>query len=230
MAFSSAPTSADPEGPPGGRRGSTGTLIGVVRAPWAADDADSVITVFVDGEAYEPIKPDPLVDQFDLAFVPHVLPITRGTRVRFRNSDVVLHNVFSPSTGVTAFDLGTYAVDDERSITFDLVGAVVVLCNVHPQMSAFVLVVETPFWSVTDAAGNYSLPGLPPGTHRVRVWNEVAEPYEGEITIAAGQETRSDFAFSARRRGGWIQRRTADPASSRAPGGSPMGAGARFRP
>lgn len=188
-------------------RQDTGTLQGAISAPWAVDDANSVVAVFVDGAAYEPVKPDPLIDQFDLTFVPHVLPVTVGTRVRFRNSDTVLHNVFSPSDAVTAFDLGTYPADGERSVDFEVPGEVVVLCNVHPQMSAFVLVLETAFWGVTDEAGDYSLGGIPAGTHRVRVWNQVAEPLEAEVTIAPGAETRADFAFSTRRRRGWIKRR-----------------------
>jgi len=198
--------------PPSGLSGQdTVSLYGVVSAPWAVNDADSVIAVFVDGAVYEPVQPDPLIDQFDLTFVPHVLPVTVGTRVRFRNSDVVLHNVFSPSDGVTAFDLGTYSINDERSVLFDVPGEVVVLCNVHPQMSAYVLVLETPFWGVTDESGDYSIAGIPAGTHRVRVWNQIAEPIEGEVTIEPGAETQVDFAFTARRRGGWIKRRVKWP-------------------
>jgi plastocyanin len=202
-------------------RQDTGTLRGAVSAPWAVDDANSVVAVFVDGAEHGPLKPDPLIDQFDLTFVPHVLPVTVGTRVRFRNSDTVLHNVFSPSDEVAGFDLGTYSAGGERSIDFEVPGEVVVLCNVHPQMSAFVLVLETAFWGVTDEAGDYSLGGIPAGTHRVTVWNQVAEPLEAEVTIVPGAETRADFVFSERRRGGWIRRRLQSSVTSSASLGMP---------
>ena len=187
------------------------TLEGVVSIPWAADDADSVVAVFVEGSAVGPSEPSPSIDQRDLTFVPHVLPITVGTTVRFRNSDPVLHNVFSPSQQVTPFDLGTYPEGEKRAVRFDNPGEVVVLCNVHPQMSAFILVLETPFSTLTDAGGAYRIEGLPPGQHRVLIWNQAAETFESPIVIEEGKVSREDFVFSRRRRGGWILQDATSP-------------------
>lgn len=82
-------------------------------------------------------------------------------------------------------------------------------------MSAFVLVLETPFAAVSDESGHYSLAQIPAGTHVVRVWNQIAEPIETEVAIVAGEVSTLDVTFVARRRGGWIKQRS----QTTAPGG-----------
>ncbi len=183
-----------------------GALEGVVRTRWAPNDSGTVVAVYVEDASVEPIEPSPLIDQLDLSFEPHILAITVGSTVRFRNSDPVLHNVFSPSKRTAEFELGTYPEGDERAVRFDRSGEVVVLCNVHPSMSAFILVIETPYWATTDERGSYRLESLPAGTHRVVFWNQSGESFERTVSIEPRRVTRVDSSFDSRRRGGWVIR------------------------
>src|SRR5439155_2522861 len=105
--------------------------------------------------------------QMHLRFVPPVLPVLQGTTVDFDNEDENAHNVFSP-TAPDAFDLGTFG-RGTRSHLFKDPGVHVILCNVHVEMVAWVLVLKTPVFSTTDAIGAFRLK-LPPGRHRLILW------------------------------------------------------------
>src|SRR5271157_636684 len=98
--------------------------------------------------------------QKNLAFVPHVLPVLVGTTVAFPNDDAVFHNVFSASP-VHKFDLGLYPQGKSRSTTFDKPGIVQIGCNTHAQMSAYVVVMDEPYFTVANAQGVYELTDLP---------------------------------------------------------------------
>jgi len=111
------------------------------------------------------------LDQRNETFVPHVLAVTVGTTVEFPNSDRVFHNVFSLSKA-RRFDLGRYPRGDSRAVRFDRPGMVRVFCEIHSQMSAFVLVFAHRFFDTTDQEGRYEIEGVPPGTYTLSVWNE----------------------------------------------------------
>ncbi len=111
-----------------------------------------------------------VMDQRNLKFSPHVLAVAAGSTVDFSNNDTTWHNVYSKG-GVKDFDLGLYPPGKSRSVTFDKPGIVRVLCNVHPNMEAFIVVTESPFFSSVDKAGNYRLDGVPPGKYRIQVWH-----------------------------------------------------------
>lgn len=115
-------------------------------------------------------------------FVPRVLVVAKGSRVRFPNQDAILHNVFSV-TPQNAFDLGLYPQGPGKEKRFDNPGLVRVFCNVHHAMVAYVLVLETPFHTVPDAQGAFTLTGLPAGPGRLTVWHEQAEPWTVELTL-----------------------------------------------
>lgn len=110
----------------------------------------------------------------DKQFVPRVLTIPRGSRVRFPNEDVILHNVFSVSGG-NSFDLGLYRRGAGKEQKFDEPGLVRVFCNVHHSMVAYILVLDTPYVATPDAEGRFALTGLPKGPGRLTVWHEQAE-------------------------------------------------------
>jgi hypothetical protein len=111
-----------------------------------------------------------MIDQRDMKFVPRVLPVAVGTTVEFPNNDKTFHNVFSTSEA-KKFDLGLYPSGESRSMTFDKPGVVKILCNVHPNMEAYVIVKEHPYFAVVDARGNYRINGVPLGNYRVEVWH-----------------------------------------------------------
>ena len=143
-----------------------------------------------------------MLDQRDLRFEPAVLAVTRGTTVEFLNSDPILHNVFSPSGPDDGFDLGTYPHGDRRPHTFAELGTYVILCNVHPEMAAYIVVVPAPYHVVADEEGRYRLPALPPGRYRLGVWQYRAALLERTVEIAAGAVVHLDLELArATRRG-----------------------------
>lgn len=132
------------------------------------------------------------IRQDGLAFVPHVLPVLRGTTVDFPNTDPVFHNVFSLARAAT-FDLGRYPRGDARSVRFDTPGLVKVFCHIHSDMSAVVLVLDNPYFVAPDAEGRFSLDGLPPGEYKVVAWHERARPSRRSVRIEPGRATNVTF-------------------------------------
>ena len=128
-----------------------------------------------------------VMDQKDLAFVPGTLPVVRGTVVEFRNSDDVEHNVFSPSQEVTHFDLGTYRRGESRSVVFDQIGEVLVLCNIHMEMAARILVVRDPFFARAARDGTYRIESVPPGAYTVRIWHDGWLPSTRAVEVRDGE-------------------------------------------
>ncbi len=169
--------------------------------------------VQADGVAAEPGSAVPVdagppaaplvVEQRDSTFVPHVLPVVRGSTVEFPNRDLVFHNVFSLSHPKT-FDLGRYPSGESRAVTFDEPGIVKVFCHIHSDMSAVVLVLPNPYFATPDADGGYRIDGVPPGRYRAFAWHERARPVSEIVDVAAGATERLDFTIPLAevRRGG----------------------------
>lgn len=111
-----------------------------------------------------------VMDQPYLKFVPHVLPVVVGTTVEFANNGQTFHNVFSTSEA-KEFDRGLYSPGRRRSVTFDKPGLARILCHVHRDMEAYIVVKEHPYFAVTDKRGNYQLSGVPVGKYRIEVWH-----------------------------------------------------------
>jgi len=108
-------------------------------------------------------------------FIPHLLVIPAGSLVDFPNQDPFFHNVFSLFDG-RRFDLGLYEAGATRGVRFDRAGVSFVFCNIHPQMSAIVITLKTPFSGITDRAGNITLQEIPPGRYSLEVWAERSLP------------------------------------------------------
>jgi plastocyanin len=124
------------------------------------------------------------LDQRNQAFVPSVLAVTTGTTVDFPNNDRTYHNVFSLSKGAR-FDLGRYSRGHSKSVRFDHPGVVRVFCDIHSNMSAFILVFAHRYFATTDAEGRYRIEGVPPGLYTVAVWNEGEERDVRPVTVPA---------------------------------------------
>src|SRR5258706_7773166 len=122
--------------------------------------------------------------------VPHVLAIPVGSTVVFPNDDPISHNLFSLSSN-NAFDLGLYRKGAGKSQKFDTPGIVNVYCNVHPNMSAVIQVMATPYFAFADGNGNFTVTNVPPGKYRLVAWNEQGGQNEVpmEITGAAAPPT-----------------------------------------
>ena len=116
-----------------------------------------------------------VLDQRNLTFIPHVLVVRVGTTVDFPNNDRVFHNVFSFRDG-KRFDLGTYPVGTMRRVLFDQPGLSRIFCNIHPNMAAYVLTVDTPYFARADENGTFTIAGVPDGTYTYYAWRPGAVP------------------------------------------------------
>jgi plastocyanin len=154
-----------------------GTITGKVAGP------AGVSVVYLEGAAGQTF-PAPTshvtVSQKSLQFQPHLVVVQAGTTVDFLNSDGVAHNVFWPSFQEKAKkspgkNLGTWPQGDTRSFQFDRAGVASLLCNVHPEMSGFIVVSPTPYFAQTDAAGNFRIENVPNGQYTAYAWHEGAK-------------------------------------------------------
>ncbi|MFQ5799623.1 MAG: hypothetical protein ACE5H0_13150, partial [Bacteroidota bacterium] len=156
---------------------STGTITGTVTVRGLRTAADVVVYIDkIPDKKFDPPREHALMDQINLKFVPHVLPILVGTSVDFPNSDEVRHNVFTPSEVGGKFNLGQYPKGVIKTVTFPKPGIVVLLCNVHTEMSAYVVVLETPYSGVTEVKpgqrkGQYTIRNVPSGTYVLKAWH-----------------------------------------------------------
>lgn len=147
------------------------------------------IAVYVNtiaGKKFDPPSQHVLVDQKSMKFLPRVVAVLQGTTVDFRNSDPVGHNVYWPSLSGNkklAHNLGTWPKGEKKSFQFNDVGTAALLCNVHPEMSGYVVVVPTPYFAVTDKDGNFEIKGVPPGQYTLKTWSEDGKPTTQAVTI-----------------------------------------------
>lgn len=143
----------------------------------------SPVVVYLSGAAGEFKKPanNPTLDQRNMTFIPHVLPVQTGTTVDFLNNDEVKHNVFSPDH--EKYNLGTWPKGAIKQFTFTSQGVYTQLCNVHPEMESYIVALDTPYFTVTDKEGNFELQGVPPGDYTVKVWHEKLRFSSQEIAL-----------------------------------------------
>jgi plastocyanin len=153
------------------------------------------IAVYVDaipGKDFAAPAQPALMDQKNLRFVPHVLVVLKGTTVEFLNSDSVGHNVYWPSISGNkklAHNLGTWPQGQKKSFQFSTLGAAALLCNVHPEMSGYVVVAPTPYFGLTDKEGNFDIKDVPPGHYTLVTWSEEGKPTTQPVDVAAGAVT-----------------------------------------
>jgi plastocyanin len=145
-----------------------------------------------------------VMDQRNLEFRPHVLPVLVGSTVQFPNNDEVDHNIFSMSR-TKKFNLGSYKPGESKAVLFDKPGIVELRCDVHAEMAAYILVMKNPYFAVTDKKGNFQIPDagylhqagledladLAPGKYFIKTWHEklktqkeaIMVPETGEVAV-----------------------------------------------
>jgi plastocyanin len=161
---------------------------GVAVPPGSADDSDALaferahVVVYIDGGL--PAQPSvATMDQKNKQFGPDLLAISAGSTVSFPNLDPIFHNVFSLSK-TKEFDLGNYAKDKTRSVTFPKPGIVFVNCRLHPNMTAVIVVCPNGFHVIPDANGRFVLSGMPPGVYKIVAWHKTAGFFRQTITVS----------------------------------------------
>ncbi len=184
----------------------TVVMAALCTAAWAGDIEGKVTgmkgqsIVYVDtiaGKTFPAPKEHPVMDQKGLVFVPHIMVVQLGTTVEFLNSDNVQHNVFWTAVAgdkKAGKNLGTWPKGDKRPSTFDKVGAVQLLCNVHPEMEGYIIVSPTPYFAETDDSGNYKIKDVPDGSYTVTAWHEGAKNQSKPVAVSG--DTKADFTLS----------------------------------
>jgi len=156
--------------------------------------------VYVDaiaGKTFPAPAAKPVMDQKGLVFNPHVMVVQVGTTVEFLNSDNVQHNVFWPSISGNkkeGHNLGTWPKGEKKSFQFSTPGVVPLLCNVHPEMSGYIIVSPTPYFAETDASGAYKIDNVPDGKYNVVAWHEGMKTQTKSVDVAG--TGKADFTLS----------------------------------
>ncbi|MGR3318244.1 MAG: carboxypeptidase regulatory-like domain-containing protein [Candidatus Anammoxibacter sp.] len=188
----------------------SGTIKGSVRV-MARTSADTIIYIQeINGNNFTPVAKQlvpegaenvkvkvagsaaeyPMMDQVNIAFTPHVLPVLKGSVVDFPNSDTVRHNVFGPDPipGTDEkINLGTYDVGTIKTVNLYNTGELSLLCNVHAEMSGFIVAIGNPYFTLTDRKGAFTIENVPAGTYKLTTWHERFKPVIGEVTVVAGE-------------------------------------------
>ena len=161
--------------------------------------SDAVVYLLSDNSASGTIPADTFtMDQRGLRFLPRVLPVPVGSVIDFTNSDPVLHNVFITSGDSLGIDLGTYPNTESRAHSFDSPGTYAILCQLHPEMTAWVVVVPTTYYQMTDAHGEFHLDGVPAAAYTLMVWHERAGPYEQRVQLGSRGTARMTIRLTNR--------------------------------
>jgi plastocyanin len=160
--------------------------------------------VYLDADTLPAPKPDASVpaatiDQQNLTFVPRVTAIQAGSTVCFRNSDKVLHNVLGRCYVNREFN-NAVTPDGSLNVTLPNEETIVLGCNIHPDMRAYILVLRNPFFAALKEDGTFEIRNVPPGTYKVKVWNERFNTAIKEITVQAGKAATADFDFDSTRK------------------------------
>ncbi len=141
------------------------------------------------------------MNQVKLNFVPHILAVQKGTTVDFLNEDAVNHNVSSPAA-CCSFDLGQWGNGVVKSYKFDTVGTAPLLCTLHPEMGAYVIVVDSPYFTTASLVTNneekkqyasYSIKGVPAGDYTLKACNGKLVSVDQKVTVTDGAETSADI-------------------------------------
>ena len=156
--------------------------------------------VYVDtipGKTFSPPSQEPVMSQRNLAFVPHILVVQQGTTVQFLNDDNEQHNVFWPSVGGNkraAHNVGTWPQGEKRPYKFEQSGVAPLFCNIHAEMSGYIIVSPTPYFAQTDAVGNYKIDNVLDGKYNVVAWHEGMKPQTKPVTVSG--TGKADFTLS----------------------------------
>jgi plastocyanin len=138
------------------------------------------------------------MDQRSMKFTPVVLPILVGTTVRFLNSDPTQHNVFTPD--YEKYNLGTWPQGQTKDQVFAKCAkapcAYVQLCRIHPEMEAYVVVLQNPYFAVTGSDGHYRIENVPPGAYSVGVWAAKGKASVKPVTVDAAKSAQVDFVLA----------------------------------
>jgi plastocyanin len=176
----------------------TGANAATIHGKVSGVTGESVVYVeSIAGKTFPAPAEHAVIDQRGLMFVPHILAVQQGATVDFLNSDNVAHNVFWISIGGNkklGHNMGTWPKGEKRGFKFDNAGIAPLLCNVHPEMSGYIVVSPTPYFAVTDKSGQYKIDNVPDGSYTVTAWHEGAKTHSNQVTVSG--DAKTDFTLS----------------------------------
>ena len=168
----------------------------------ARDSSTGVVWLMRVGNSADPqnmsATPRQQLVQKNKSFVPHLLVVQVGSPVVFPNKDPFFHNVFSLFDG-KRFDLGLYEAGASRTAIFDREGISYIFCNIHPEMSAVVVALKTPYYAISDSRGLIAIPDVPPGRYELHVWHERAIPESLDAQVRAILVSEAAHSFGVLR-------------------------------
>lgn len=170
-----------------------GAVSGTVTASSLRTPANVVVSLHAPDAVAAPESAPAEMDQKDMTFEPHVLAVTKGTTVKFLNSDSVAHNVFSPEGG---YDLGTWQQGESKEHTFDKAGVYTQLCRLHPEMEGYVVVLDTPYFAVSGPGGRFEIDDVPAGKYTLETWSEKLKPVKETVIVTGGKTTTADLTLA----------------------------------
>ena len=180
----------------------TASISGVVDHRWAKRYPALVYLESFPGPTFDPAGDPVVIDQKDMSFVPRIVGVLAGSTVEFGNHDHVRHNIYSTrdSAVPNLTSRGTFGPGETFRVVLDRLGVVKFRCNIHSQMSSYVVVRDNPYFAVTRE-GRYSIQGIPPGTYQVTFYHEKLEPERIEVVLEPGQNKTVDFQLAQSRKG-----------------------------
>lgn len=170
-----------------GKVSTAADLTGTVTLPDGRPAGGAVVYLKGSGASPAPLKA--VVDQRDKTFIPHVSVVPVGSTINFPNNDTVFHNVFAYFQA-KKFDLGMYPRGKTKTVKFDKPGLVAVLCNVHSDMSAYIMVVDTNWYAVADRDGRFKVAGVADGEYTLHAWHESGVTAEPRVSCRGGEPVK----------------------------------------
>lgn len=167
----------------------SGTLVLEERGKPTADPTGAIVYFTPEAGTAPPAPIAAEIVMRDRRFAPRAIAVPVGSTVRFGNADPIRHNVFSVSPG-NRFDLGLYGKGPGLAQRFDRPGLTRIFCNVHRTMSAFVLVLDTPFHTTPDATGRFTLEGLPEGPGTLHAWHPRSDAWSRAVRVPSADTIR----------------------------------------
>ena len=149
------------------------------------------------GKSIDSLGTEFVLDQKFCAYDPHVLIVPVNKQIKILNSDGILHNIHTYGKQNPSVNLAQPRFKKKLKLTLEKPEKVQVRCDVHGWMSAWFVVVEHAYYTVTDSTGEFSLTGVPPGTYTLNIWQELLGSKEVQVTIKAGEESELNFSFEA---------------------------------
>lgn len=175
-----------------------GSVSGKARV--AGKESAANIVVYLEGVQGTFTLPEkrPEVNHINLQFAPLVSAVLKGTTVEFPNSDAVFHSAFSISPS-NPFDLGLYQKGREKFVLFKNPGVVELFCHIHAHMHGFILVLDNPYFSVTNSAGEFDLANVPDGDYTIKAWANPTTVMTKTVSVAGNRTVNMDFTLTASR-------------------------------